>query len=337
MLPAGVRVGWALKHTGFGYGDAASRGVIRPAVVSGPSIDIPRQIRPMSSRPHNPLRSVLYAPGSNGRALEKARALPIDALILDLEDAVSPDAKAAARDTVAGVLGEGGYGYRRKIVRINGLDTPWGAVDIRAVARAGADAILLPKVESPQMVLDAIAALDGAGGPADLPLWIMAETPRGILGIERIATAHPRLQVIVMGTSDLAKELRVRHTPGREGLLVALGRCLLAARAQGLEILDGVYLDLQDEPGFAAACEQGRDLGFDGKTLIHPRQIEPANRVFGISEEALQQAQRIITAWRAAQQAGSGVCVVAGRLVEHLHVEEAKRVLAMHRAIHERA
>jgi citrate lyase subunit beta/citryl-CoA lyase len=291
----------------------------------------------MSSRSYTPLRSVLYAPGGNGRALDKARALPIDALILDLEDAVAPDAKTAARDTVVGELEAGGYGYRRTIVRVNGLDTPWGAEDVAAVARTGADAVLLPKVESPRMVLDAIAALDAAGGRSDLPLWIMAETPRGIQEIEHIAAAHPRLQVIVMGTSDLAKALRVRHTPGREGLLVSLGRCVLAARAQGLDILDGVYLDLQDEPGFAAACEQGRDLGFDGKTLIHPRQIDPANRVFGISAEALQQALRIITAWGAAQQAGSGVCVVAGRLVEHLHVEEAERLLAMHAVINDRA
>lgn len=202
----------------------------------------------MSPRSYSPLRSVLYAPGANSRALDKARSLPVDGLILDLEDAVAPAAKAAARDAVVAALSEGGFGYRRRIVRINGLDTPWGEADIAAMARAGADAILLPKVESPQAVQTAVAALDAAGGPADLPLWIMAETPRGILAIDSIAAAHPRLQVIVMGTSDLAKELRVRHTPGREGLLASLGLCVLAARARGLEILDGVYLDLQDEP-----------------------------------------------------------------------------------------
>ncbi|WP_435686360.1 HpcH/HpaI aldolase/citrate lyase family protein [Sedimenticola selenatireducens] len=287
----------------------------------------------MSPRSYSPLRSVLYAPGANSRALDKARSLPVDGLILDLEDAVAPAAKAAARDAVVAALSEGGFGYRRRIVRVNGLDTPWGEADIAAMARAGADAILLPKVESPQAVQTAVAALDAAGGPADLPIWIMAETPRGILQIDSIAAAHPRLQVIVMGTSDLAKELRVRHTPGREGLLASLGLCVLAARARGLEILDGVYLDLQDEPGFAAACEQGRDMGFDGKTLIHPRQIEPANRIFGISAEALQQAQQIIAAWREAQQAGSGVCVVDGRLVENLHVEEAERLVTMHEVI----
>ena len=287
----------------------------------------------MSPRSYSPLRSVLYAPGANSRALDKARSLPVDGLILDLEDAVAPAAKAAARDAVVAALSEGGFGYRRRIVRVNGMDTPWGEADIAAMARAGADAILLPKVESPQAVQTAVAALDAAGGPADLPIWIMAETPRGILQIDSIAAAHPRLQVIVMGTSDLAKELRVRHTPGREGLLASLGLCVLAARARGLEILDGVYLDLRDEPGFAAACEQGRDMGFDGKTLIHPRQIEPANRIFGISAEALQQAQQIIAAWREAQQAGSGVCVVDGRLVENLHVEEAERLVTMHEVI----
>lgn len=291
----------------------------------------------MSCRSYRPLRSVLYAPGANSRALDKARSLPVDGLILDLEDAVAPDAKALARDAVVAALSEGGYGYRRRIVRINGLDSPWGEADIAALAGAGADAILLPKVESPQAVRAAVAALDAAGGPTDLPLWIMAETPRGILEIDSIAAAHPRLQVLVMGTSDLAKELRVRHTPGREGLLASLGLCVLAARARGLEILDGVYLDLQDESGFAAACEQGRDMGFDGKTLIHPKQIEPANRVFGISAEALQQAQQIIVAWRAAQTSGRGVCVVDGRLVENLHVEEAERLLAMHEVIRDRS
>ncbi|WP_428624158.1 HpcH/HpaI aldolase/citrate lyase family protein [Sedimenticola sp.] len=291
----------------------------------------------MHMRPYIPLRSVLYAPGSNRRALEKARTLPIDGLILDLEDAVSPDAKATARETVAQVLSEGGYGYRWRVVRINGLDTAWGEDDLQAMAQRGVDAILLPKVESPEMVKRASDALDKAGAPSDLPLWIMAETPRGILEIQRIVAAHPRLQVIVMGTSDLAKELRVRHTPGREGLLAALGLCVLAARTQGLDILDGVYLDLQDDSGYAAACEQGRDMGFDGKTLIHPKQIEAANRAFGISDDALQQARQIIAAWQQAQQVGSGVCVVEGRLVESLHVDEARRVVAMHEAIHGRS
>ncbi|MCW8906328.1 MAG: CoA ester lyase [Sedimenticola sp.] len=280
-----------------------------------------------------PLRSVLYAPGSNPRALEKARSLPIDALILDLEDAVAPDSKAQARDEVVRALAAGGFGDRIRVVRVNGLDTPWGEDDLVAVAQAGADVVLLPKVEQPQTVHAALAALDGAGAAPDLPLWIMAETPRGILDIDRIAGAHPRLQGIVMGTSDLARELRVRHSPRRTGFITSLGLCVLAARAHGLAILDGVHLDLQDESGFEAACEQGREMGFDGKTLIHPRQVEAANRVFGVSEQAVQQAQRIIQAWREAEAAGSGVCVVDGRLVENLHVEEARHLLAVYEVI----
>ena len=280
-----------------------------------------------------PLRSVLYAPGSNPRALEKARSLPIDALIMDLEDAVAPDSKAQARDGVVAALGGGGFGDRIRVVRVNGLDTPWGQDDLAAVARAEPDAVLLPKVERPQMVHAALSALDVAGAAPDLPLWIMAETPRGILDIDRIASAHPRLQVIVMGTSDLARELRVRHTPQRTGFITSLGLCVLAARAHGLAILDGVHLELQDDAGFEVSCEQGRDMGFDGKTLIHPRQVEAANRVFGISEQAVQQARRIVQAWGEAEAAGSGVCVVDGRLVENLHVAEARHLLAVHEVI----
>ena len=289
------------------------------------------------SESYTPLRSVLYAPGVNRRALEKARTLPIDCLILDLEDAVSPDEKRAARETVVEVLSAGGYGYRKRVLRINGLETEWGAEDIVAVAKAAVDAVLIPKVESPETVLEAIAALDAAGAAPDLPIWIMAETPTGILNINAIAAAHPRLEVIVMGTSDLAKEMRVRHTRGREGLMTALGLCLLAARAHGLTILDGVYLDLQDGDGFRAACEQGRNMGFDGKTLIHPQQITPANQLFGISAAELKQAETIVSAWQNALQAGKGVCVVEGRLIENLHVDEARRVIAMQGAIKDRA
>ncbi|MCW8847963.1 MAG: CoA ester lyase [Sedimenticola sp.] len=289
------------------------------------------------SESYTPLRSVLYAPGVNRRALEKARTLPIDCLILDLEDAVSPDEKRAARETVVEVLSAGGYGYRKRVLRINGLETEWGAEDIVAVAKAAVDAVLIPKVESPETVLEAIAALDAAGAAPDLPIWIMAETPTGILNINAIAAAHPRLEVIVMGTSDLAKEMRVRHTRGREGLMTALGLCLLAARAHGLTILDGVYLDLQDGDGFRAACEQGRNMGFDGKTLIHPQQITPANQLFGISAAELKQAETIVSAWQNALQAGKGVCVVEGRLIENLHVDEARRVIAMQGAINDRA
>ena len=280
-----------------------------------------------------PRRSVLYLPASNARALAKARTLEADALILDLEDAVAPDAKEIARQQVVEAVREGGFGQREVVIRVNGLDTPWGAGDLGAVAGAGSDAVLLPKVSTPDQVIDALARLDEAGAPADLPLWIMAETPRGILDSHAIAGAHPRLAVMVLGTSDLAKELRLPARSDRLGLLGALSHCVLAARAHGLEILDGVHLDLADEAGFEFACEQGRDLGFDGKTLIHPRQLAVANRVFSPTAEAVERARRIIDAWSEARAAGRGVVVVDGRLVENLHVEEAQRVLALAGAI----
>ncbi len=280
-----------------------------------------------------PRRSVLYMPGANARAMEKARTLPADALILDMEDAVAPDAKELARAQIASVVGERGFGRREVVVRVNGLATPWGRSDVQAVAGSGADAILFPKVEDPDEVLAAVAALDAAGAPGDLPVWIMAETPRAILRIDAIASAHPRLALIVMGTSDLAKEMRVRHTIDRIGLVPALSRCVLAARASGLDILDGVHLDLDDDAGLRSACEQGRALGFDGKTLIHPRQIPVANEVFAPGEGAVGTARRIIDAWSAAKSQGKGVVVVDGRLVENLHVDEARRTLAMHDAI----
>ena len=272
-----------------------------------------------------PRRSVLYMPGSNPRALAKARTLPADGLILDLEDAVAPDAKAAARGQVCAALRAGGYGARETILRVNGLATPWGHADLVAAAGAGADAVLLPKVESADAIRQALAVLDQAGAPPDLPLWCMMETPRAMLQATEIAAASPRVAALVMGTSDLASELHAAHTPLRLPLLTALGLCLLAARACALAILDGVFLDLQDEAGFEAACRQGRELGFDGKTLIHPRQIEPANRVFAPSAEELARARRIIAAHDEALREGKGVVVVDGRLVENLHVAEARR------------
>jgi citrate lyase subunit beta/citryl-CoA lyase len=280
-----------------------------------------------------PRRSVLYMPGSNARALEKARTVPADGMILDLEDAVAPDAKVRAREQVVAALKEGGYGSREVIARVNALDSPWGMDDVAAVAGAGPDAVLFPKVESAGQVLAAVDALDRAGGPTDLPIWFMAETPRSILNIDAIAAASPRLSVIVMGTSDLAKDMRVRHTVDRIGFLAALSQCVCAARAYGLEILDGVHLDLQDGEGLAKVCEQGRDLGFDGKTLIHPKQIEPANIAFAPSTAELESAAETIAAWEAAQAEGKGVVVVNGRLVENLHVEEARRNLALGEAI----
>lgn len=280
-----------------------------------------------------PRRSVLYMPGANARALDKARTLAADGLILDMEDAVSPDSKGLAREQIVENVTKGGYGPREIIIRVNGLDTDWGYDDVAAVANIGADAILFPKVESAEQVRAAVEALDKAGAPADLPVWIMAETPRGILRIDSIAEAHPRLKGIVMGTSDLAKEMRVRHTPDRIGFIAALSLCVMAARAHGLDIMDGVYLDLNNEEGFRAACEQGRDMGFDGKTLIHPKQLAAANEVFAPAPADVENARKMIEAWDQAQAEGKGVAVVNGKLVENLHVEEAHRTLAVAQAI----
>jgi citrate lyase subunit beta/citryl-CoA lyase len=280
-----------------------------------------------------PRRSVLYMPGSNARALEKARSLPADALIFDLEDAVAPEAKASAREQVGAAIRAGGYGRREIVIRVNALATPWGHADLMAAAGTGADAVLIPKVESADAVRQALAVLDGAGAPADLPLWCMMETPRAMLRAEEIAGAHPRLACVVMGTSDLAKDLHAAHTAMRLPLITALGLCLLAARAYGLAILDGVHLDLEDVEGFEATCRQGAELGFDGKTLIHPRQIAPANTAFAPDSDAIARAQRIIDAHERAVREGKGVVVVDGRLVEHLHVLEARRQVGLAEAI----
>jgi citrate lyase subunit beta / citryl-CoA lyase len=286
----------------------------------------------MSSRVR-PRRSVLYMPGANARAIEKARSLPADGLIFDLEDAVAPEAKESARAQVCAATAAGGYGARETTIRVNALATPWGHADLVAAAGAGADAVLLPKVESADAVRQAIAVLDEAGAPADLPVWCMMETPRAMLHAEAVAAAHLRVACLVMGTSDLAKDLHATHTPERLPLLTALGLCLLAARACGLAILDGVHLDLEDDAGFAAACRQGAALGFDGKTLIHPKQIDPANAAFAPDADVIARARRIIEAHEEAARAGKGVVVVDGRLVENLHVIEARRQVQLAEAI----
>ncbi len=280
-----------------------------------------------------PRRSVLYVPGSNARALEKGRTLDADALILDLEDAVAPSAKDEARRLVLAAIARGGYGHREIAVRVNGPATPWGTADIDAAASSGADAVLLPKVESAADVRAAEGALDAAGAPGALSLWCMIETPRGVLAAAEIAAASPRLACLVAGTNDLVKDLRARRTPGRAEVLTSLGLVILAARANGLAALDGVHVDLADDPGLEAACRQGRDLGFDGKTLVHPRTIEAANRIFAPDEREVAEARRIIAAHAAAQAAGEGVTVVDGRLVEALHAEEARRTVALAEAI----
>jgi (3S)-malyl-CoA thioesterase len=273
-----------------------------------------------------PYRSVLYIPGSKPRALEKARGLPVDAIIFDLEDAVSADEKVNARDTLGAALAEGGYGARMKIVRINGLDTTWGRSDAEAVTKMACDAVLLPKVSSPDD-LNALAAITG-----DLPIWAMMETPRGMLNAAAIA-AHPLLQGMVMGTNDLAKELQVRFRPDRLPLMAGLGQCLLAAKAEGIIIVDGVYNAFKDTEGLAAECEQGRDMGFDGKTLIHPAQVDVANAAFAPSEAEIDLSRRQIAAFEEAEAAGQGVAVVDGKIVENLHVATAREILAKADAI----
>ncbi|MHA7875909.1 HpcH/HpaI aldolase/citrate lyase family protein [Roseivivax sp.] len=273
-----------------------------------------------------PLRSVLYIPGSKPRAIEKARGLAVDAIIFDLEDAVSPEEKAAARATLAEELEKGGFGPRLKLVRINGLETDWGEDDARAAAGMQADAVLLPKVESTAQ-LDALAKIT-----VEARLWAMMETPRGILNAGEIA-AHPLMDGFVMGTNDLVKELGARATPDRLAMLPALGQCLLAARAYGIATVDGVYNAFKDTEGLAAECRQGRDMGFDGKTLIHPAQVETANAAFGPSEDDLDLARRQIAAYEAAKAEGQGVAVVDGKIVENLHVDTARKLLAQAEAI----
>lgn len=279
-----------------------------------------------------PRRSALYMPGSRARALEKARSLPADALILDLEDAVGPTEKDAARRLVAEALRAGGFGPREVTVRINALDTPWGRDDVAAVADAGANAIVLPKVNSAEDLQELSTALDGHGAPAETALWAMMETPFGVLSAREIA-AHPRLECLVMGANDLVKELGAEHTEGRQEVLPALGLCLLAARAHGLAILDGVYNAYQDLDGLRASCRQGRALGFDGKTLIHPDQLAVTNEVFAPSEADLALARRQLAAWEETRAKGEAVAVVDGRIVENLHVETARALIAKAEAI----
>lgn len=285
---------------------------------------------PKSARPR---RSMLYMPGSNARALDKARTLPADSLILDLEDAVAPDAKELARKQVCEAVAAGGFGLREIIIRVNALSTKWGYEDIAMASKSGADALLLPKVESADAIRHMESIMRANGAPDSMTIWAMMETPRSILESQRIAESTPRMEGLVMGTSDLAKELDCAHTHERLPFMVSLGLCLLAARAAGLAILDGVYLDLNDEAGFEFACRQGHELGFDGKTLIHPKQIGPCNRVFTPRPEDVAWSRKIIQAHADAAARGEGVVVVDGKLIENLHVESARRVVGMADAI----
>ncbi len=281
-----------------------------------------------------PRRSVLYMPGANARALDKARSIDCDGVIFDLEDAVAVDAKTSARDQVVAELTRGGYGHRELVVRVNGLDTPWGAGDVAAVAGLPVHGVLFPKVETVEQVERIASAMAGAGG-ADVPVWYMVETPLGILDARTLASrGHPA--VLVMGTSDLVKELRARHTEARHNLAYALQHCVLVARSLGIDVLDGVHLDFRNQDSFRAACVQARDMGFDGKTLIHPSQVSTANEVFGYDAEAVAHAGHVLKAWEAARAEGKGVAVLDGQLIENLHAAEAERVLAFAQALENR-
>jgi len=288
----------------------------------------------VSSAPIRPRRSVLFLPGSNARALVKARTLPADALILDLEDAVAPDAKETARAQVAESVRAKAFGKREVVVRINALSTQWGQHDLLTAAAARPDAILLPKVSSPH---DLHAVERGLANAPEvdlsLAIWVMVETPRAILNIAALAGAGGRLACLVMGTNDLIKEMRGQHTPDRLNLAAALGLSVLAARAHDLAVIDGVYNDIHDKEGFVASCAQARSFGFDGKTLIHPNQIEPANAVFSPSPEEVEVARKIIAAFDLPENKGKGVIQLDGHMVERLHAESARRTVALADAI----
>jgi len=284
-----------------------------------------------------PRRSVLYMPGSNARALEKAKTLAADCLILDLEDAVAPDKKQEARNQVAAAVSEGGFGHREVVVRINGFDTPWGEDDLAAIAPLAADAVLVPKVSSADSVRDAARRLSGAGAAPATTLWVMMETPLAMFNALEIAAtaadANVPLACFVMGTNDLAKDTGAALVPGRLPMLPWLQTCLAAARVHGLTILDGVYNDLNNAEGFEAECRQGVDFGMDGKTLIHPRQVDPCNQAFSPAPDAVSWARKIADVFDKPENAGKGAVQVDGRMVERLHAEMAKRTIAISEAI----
>jgi len=283
--------------------------------------------------PIRPRRSALYMPASNAKAIEKARSLPCDTVILDLEDAVAPEAKESARAQAVEAIRQGGFGRREMVIRCNGLDTPWGADDLAAAAQAGPHAILVPKVNDAADIAAYDAAI--AAAPAVTRLWAMIETCRSVFKLEEIAAASrtSRLSTWVMGVNDLAKEMGARQTAGREPFVAALGLSVAAARAYGLNILDGVYNDLDDDTGFEAMCQQGVDFGFDGKTLIHPRQIEICNRMFSPSTAEIAFARAVVAAFALPQNAGQGALRVDGRMAERLHLAQAEQLLAVADAI----
>ena len=284
------------------------------------------------SRPSRPRRSVLYVPGGNERAIAKARTLACDAVIFDLEDSVAPDAKVEARENLRKLLGEPLGGGRETIIRINALSTPWGAEDLRAAQDLAPDAILIPKVEDPEDIAQIDEALDQTDAPETLRLWAMIETPKGIMNAGQIARASRtpggRLDCFVTGTNDIVKETGVAPLPGRPYLSTWLMEIVLAARAYGIDVLDGVYNDFRDSEGFSIECAQGRAMGFDGKTLIHPGQIEAANRAFGIDPDKLEEARHIVEAFARPENARAGVISLDGRMVERLHADMAEKLIA---------
>jgi citrate lyase subunit beta / citryl-CoA lyase len=287
-----------------------------------------------------PRRSVLYMPGSNARAIEKARTLPADAVILDLEDSVAPDGKAAARQQVADAVAAGGFGAREVVIRINGLDTEWWLDDLNAAAKAKPDAVLVPKVSTPGHLEDVAERLVDISADQKIRIWAMMETPLAMLNAGEIAAAardvETRLTAFVMGTNDLAKDTRAKITPGRGPMVPWLMGCVTAARAHGIDILDGVYNDLGNAEGFARECAEARDMGFDGKTLIHPNQIGPCNAAFSPSAEEVAHARKIIAAFNLPENKDKGVVQLDGRMVERLHADMARRTVAIARAIEER-
>lgn len=280
-----------------------------------------------------PRRSVLYMPGANDKALEKAKTLPTDAIIFDTEDSVSPDMKEVARDKVAAAVNSGAYGKRELTIRVNSIETEWHEADVRSAAAAGPSGIVVPKVNSAADVAAVEALLESAGAPDHTKIWAMLETPAAVENAVEIATASERLEVLIMGTNDLAKELRAALVPGRHPLLWGLGRCLNAARLADKVILDGVYNDVKNPEGFAAECQQGAEMGFDGKTLIHPTQIDPCNEAFAPSADEVEYSRRVIEAFEEGIAAGKGVVTVDGKMIENLHVDNARRAIAIDEAI----
>jgi citrate lyase subunit beta/citryl-CoA lyase len=287
-------------------------------------------MQPMST--YRPRRSVLYMPAANERALEKAKDIQADALIFDLEDAVAPDSKEVAREQACAAAASSEYGNRELTIRCNGLDTPWGRDDVLAAAAAGPAAVVIPKVDGSSYLDEISELLNQGGAPSSTQIWAMVETPIGILHVEEIAR-HERMSVMVLGTNDMAKELRASITADRQALLPYLAMCLLSARAAGVAILDGVYNDIKDESGFKDVCVQGAEMGFDGKTLIHPNQVAPTNEIFSPSLDELDFHRRIIEEFEAAEKEGRGVLTVDGKMIENLHVDEARRALAVADAI----